>query len=149
MMYLKTIGTFMSAPRVISSQPFHPEDPGEDERLEQGEDDEREGPGPEVELVERAARVEPHADETEDEGGRFRRSSAARARTPNSSSRNAMIGCPMASDEVMPAKNSRPNHIAPAIGANQPQLLNSVGSVRKPRRSRCRRRRRLHRASPR
>ncbi len=43
-----------------------------------------------------------------------------------------MIGCPIASDEVIPAKKRRPNHIAPAIGANQPQLLKSVGSVRKP-----------------
>jgi hypothetical protein len=59
--------------------------------------------------------------------------SAARARgTLNSSSKNAMTGCPMASDEVMPAKNRRPNHIAPAMGANQPQLLNSLGRVRKP-----------------
>ena len=44
-----------------------------------------------------------------------------------------MIGWPMASDDVIPAKKSRPNHIAPAIGANQPQLLKSVGSVMKPR----------------
>ena len=42
------------------------------------------------------------------------------------------MGWPIASEDVMPAKKSSPNHIAPAIGANQPQLLNSVGSVRKP-----------------
>ena len=39
----------------------------------------------------------------------------------------------MASDDVIPAKNNRPNHIAPATGANHPQLLNSDGSVRNPR----------------
>ena len=43
-----------------------------------------------------------------------------------------MIGCPIARDDVIPAKKRSPNHIAPAIGANQPQLLKSVGSVRKP-----------------
>src|SRR4028119_1422947 len=50
-----------------------------------------------------------------------------------SSSKKARIGCPMARDEVMPAKNSSPNHMAPAIGANHPQLPNSVGRVRKTR----------------
>jgi len=50
----------------------------------------------------------------------------------NSSSRKAMIGCPMASEEVIPAKNNSPNQSAPAMGANDPQLLNRVGSVRKP-----------------
>jgi hypothetical protein len=47
----------------------------------------------------------------------------------NSSCRNATTGWPIASDEVMPAKNSRPNHIAPAIGPKAPQLLNRVGRV--------------------
>ncbi len=43
-----------------------------------------------------------------------------------------MIGCPIDRDDVIPAKKRRPNHSAPAIGANHPQLLKSVGSVRNP-----------------